>query len=137
MKDYFITDFLNPYFQIGFKEYFKDLDITIKDWDSLFQKMNSEKENVAIIRVSDDHRVIGFIREFWTNSVYRNLGHGASLIAMTENYFLEHKVYKSILTTDTEADFHIKRGYIKDPSYYAKNKDDVYIKILDDFSEYN
>ncbi|NLW41859.1 MAG: GNAT family N-acetyltransferase [Tissierellia bacterium] len=148
MKDYIINDFTDLRFQSSFKEYFKELEIELNNWDSLFKEMNEEKDNFAILRMKDDMVVgfiqfkidtlsnwffeekVGFIREFWINKNIRKEGHGASLLKLAEEHFMENKVYKSILTTDTASKFYIKNGYAFDPSYKALNEDDVYVKIL-------
>lgn len=149
MNDYFITDFFNPLFQTAFKEYFKELDINIKNWNSLFSEMNADKETVAFLRTDSNGKTvgfiqfkkdemknwfftekIGFIREFWVSNDFRRQGQGTALLNLAEHYFIKNDVYKTILTTDTAPDFYIKCGYVKDISYNAKNNDDVYVKSL-------
>lgn len=149
MNDYFITDFLNPLFQSAFKEYFEELGIKIKDWNGMFNEMNEDKENFVFLRVDETEKVvgfiqfkkeeiknwffnekIGFIREFWISNEFRGQGNGTELLSLAENYFVEKEVYKTILTTDTAPDFYVKHGYIRDYSYTANNKDDVYVKLL-------
>ncbi len=149
MKDCVITDFFNPMFQTAFQEYFKELEVKINNWDSLFDEMNKEKDNVAILRITEDNKVIGFIlfkieilknwffeekvgfiREFWISREFRKKGHGSSLLNLAEKYFVKQEVYKSILTTDTAPNFYIKQNYMQDFSYSAKNKDLVFVKLL-------
>lgn len=149
MNDYFITDFSNPLFQTAFKDYFEELGINIKDWNSLFREMNADKETVAFLRTDRTGKSVGFIqfkkeeiknwfftekigfvREFWVAKEFRKQGHGKALLNLTEQYFVENDVYKAILTTNTVPDFYVKRGYVKDISYSAKNNYDVYVKIL-------
>ncbi len=48
MRYELLDDFENPEFIIAFKRYFAELDISVKDWDSLFSCMNNE-ENFAIV----------------------------------------------------------------------------------------
>lgn len=149
MNDYFITDFLNPLFQTAFKDYFKELGVNVKDWNSLFHEMNADKETVAFLRTDSTGKTvgfiqfkkeemknwfftekIGFIREFWVANDFRKQGQGKALLNLAEQYFVENDVYKTILTTNTVPDFYVKRGYVKDISYNAKNNYDVYVKSL-------
>lgn len=62
ITDFFITDFFEPLFQTVFKDYFKELDITIKDWDSLFFEMNADQETVAFLRTDNKGKTVGFIQ---------------------------------------------------------------------------
>ena len=117
MKDYIINDFTDLRFQSSFKEYFKELEIELNNWDSLFKEMNEEKDNFAILRMKDD-MVVGFIQ---------------FKIDTLSNWFFEEKVgfiREFWITTDTASKFYIKNGYAFDPSYKALNEDDVYVKIL-------
>lgn len=149
MKDYYVTDFLNPLFQAAFKEYFSELGVNVKDWEGLFCEMNNDEGTVAYLRTEENGSVvgfvqfqkgemkhwffsesIGFIREFWVSAKFRGQGHGTALLELAENYFLENNICKAILTTDTTPEFYLKRGYIKDCSYQAKNEDEVFVKLL-------
>ena len=148
MNDYLITDFLNPLFQTAFKEYFKELGVNVRDWNSLFCEMNADKETVAFLRTDSNGKTvgfiqfkkdemknwfftekIGFIREFWVANDFRGHGQGTDLLNLAEQYFVENDVHKTILTTNTVPDFYIKRGYVRDISYSAKNTYEVYVKI--------
>ena len=73
---------------------------------------------------------IGFIRECWVSAKFREHGHGSALLELAEKYFLKNNICKAILTTDTTPEFYIKRGYIRDCSYQAKNEDEVFVKLL-------
>ena len=149
MKDYFITDFSNLLFQAAFKEYFSELGVNVKDWDGLFREMNEDEGTAAFLRMEENGSVIGFIlfqkgemkhwffsesigfiREFWVSAKFRGQGHGTALLEFAEKYFVENNVYKTILTTDTTPEFYLKRGYIRDCSYQAKNEDEVFVKLL-------
>ncbi len=149
MKDVFISDFTNPYFQKAFKLYFDDMGIKIDDWESLFSLMINEEDNYAYIRLGEQGEIIGFIqfshinlsnwffiaplgfiREFWIDKAFRNLGYGTDLLVLAEIHFMNNGMDKSILTTETVPEFYEKRGYIKEVTIDAKNKDDVYIKTL-------
>lgn len=150
MKDILISDFLNPVFQEAFQLYFKELGINVKEWDGLFKEMNDEGDNKAYVRMTEDSITVGFImfkpiklsnwffeesmgfiREFWIAEKFRSRGHGSALLQLTETYFLENGICKSILTTDTAERFYISKGYKKDASFAAKNEDDVFIKELE------
>lgn len=149
MKDYYVTDFLNPLFQAAFKEYFSELGVNVKDWEGLFREMNNDEGTAAYLRTEENGSVvgfvqfqmgemkhwffsesIGFIREFWVSEKFRGQGHGTALLKLAEKYFLESNICKAILTTDTTPEFYLKRGYIKDCSYQAKNEDEVFVKLL-------
>ena len=149
IKDVLISDFTTPEFTEMFKRYFTELNVSVKDWEKLFQKMNSEARNFAYIRIGDDGNCIGFIqftimpfsswffesnmgfvRELWIENKYRRRGHGKALLSCAEKFFVNRGVYKSILTTDTATDFYINCGYLKDIDILAKNKDTVFVKNL-------
>lgn len=151
-SDILISDFADPVFQTAFQQYFAELGINVKDWDSLFQEMNEGNEgekNAAYVRRAADGSMVGFIlfipirftswffeetyglvREFWVAEEFRGRGHGSELITLTERNFLESGIYVSILTTDTAERFYKRHGYMKAPGCKAKNEDDVFIKRL-------
>lgn len=147
--DQLIFDFSNLSFQNAFKQYFSDLDISVKDWNVLFKKINDEGDNLAFIRLDENKEVIGFIlfkptvftswffeetygfiREFWVAEKHRNKKHGSELLKIAEQYLYEQGIYSSILTTDTAEHFYLKHGYEKIPGCKAKNDDDVFVKRL-------
>ena len=149
MKNMLIYDFKNPDFQNMFKAYFGELGVSVSNWSRLFKAMNDENRNLAYIRYDENGNPIGFIqftvitfssgffvakagfiREFWVNSEYRNLGHGGELLRLAEGYFISNGVYKSILTTTTAEKFYVRHGYVKDVDITAKNGFDVYVKNL-------
>lgn len=149
-KDTFITDFTDPLFEEAFKKYFSELEITVKDWDGLFQEMNDDEGVAAVIRTAEDGSVMGFImyqpiqftswffeetrgfiREFCIAKEYRNLGHGSQLLKLVEDEFIRQGIRSFILTTDTAEDFYLNHGYKTISSCTAKNKDRVFIKISD------
>lgn len=148
-SDVLISNFSDPLFKTAFQTYFSELGITVKDWDGLFQEMNDEGDNRAFVRTTPNGSIIGFIlfmptkftnwffdgscgfiREFWISESYRNAGHGAALLRLTEGYFKEHGIYTSILTTDTAQRFYLKHGYQKAPGCKAKNRIEVFMKQL-------
>lgn len=148
-SDVLISDFSDPLFQTAFQTYFSELGIAVKDWDGLFREMNEEGDNQAFVRTAKDGSIIGFlqfkpttftswffeetcgfIREFWISKAYRSAGHGAALLRRAENYFKEHGMYTSILTTDTAERFYRKHGYQKAPGCKAKNENAVFLKPL-------
>lgn len=149
MKNVLITDFKEACFQQAFQKYFKELGIQVNNWEGLFEEMNSEGDNKAYVRLTEENEIVGFIqfklikltnwffeerlgfvREFWIADQYRNDGHGSALLDLAEEYFVENGIFKSILTTDTAEKFYLNRGYQKDLSYKALNEDFVYIKEL-------
>ncbi len=52
MNDIIITDFQDERFIVAFKKYFIELGIEVSHWDGLFQQMNEEQGNLAIVRFS-------------------------------------------------------------------------------------
>ena len=148
-RDRRISDFSSPLFQTAFQQYFTELGITVRDWNGLFNEMNEEGDNEAILRTAEDDSIIGFImfrpvkfsswffeetcgfiREFWIAKEYRGQGHGASLLQMTEDRFREQGICTSILTTDTAERFYLQHGYEPAPGCRAKNEDQVFVKRL-------
>lgn len=146
IENLFITDFENPCFTQAFKTYFSELGIRIKNWDKLWEEMNSDS-NFAFIKVIDNRKALGFIqcqiiksqswffeekcgfiREFWVDKEHRNLGYGSELLSLAENYFYENNIKRYILTTDTAENFYIKNGYKKRTDIIAKNKMTVFVK---------
>ena len=149
-KDTLITEFKDPLFKSAFQEYFSELGIQVKDWDSLFTEMDEDGENAAYVRTSEDGTLVGFImfipivftswffestcgfiREFWIRESHRNQGHGAHLLDLAESFFRDKGITYTILTTDTVRDFYVKRGYFAAPGIKARNQDDVFVKRLD------
>lgn len=59
--DELISDFSNPVFQNGFKQYFSELDVKVENWDDLFRQINDDKDNLAFVRVNENKDIIGFI----------------------------------------------------------------------------
>ncbi|MBP3701420.1 MAG: GNAT family N-acetyltransferase [Lachnospiraceae bacterium] len=150
-RDIFITNFSDKAFQEAFRQYFAELDVSVRDWDGLFREMNAEGTNRAYVRVTENGDVVGFIffapimmqswffempmgfiREFWVSQLYRNAGHGSELLRLAEEYFLDHDISRTILTTDTAEEFYRRRGYGKASDIRAKNQDDVFVKQLGD-----
>ena len=151
-SDILISDFIDPVFQGAFRQYFMEVGIHVKDWDGLFREMNEGNEgekNAAYVRKGPDGSAIGFIlfipirftswffeetcgfiREFWVTEESRGRGHGGELLALAEQYFLEHGICTSILTTDTAERFYERHGYVRAPGSRAKNQDDVFVKRL-------
>ena len=148
--DTYIKDFTDPLFEEAFKKYFSELEITVKDWDGLFQEMNDDEGVAAVIRTAEDGSVMGFImyqpiqftswffeetrgfiREFWIAKEYRNQGHGSQLLKLVEDEFIRQGIRSFILTTDTAEDFYLNHGYKTVSNCTAKNKDRVFIKISD------
>ena len=144
-----INEFNNRFFQQVFKEYLKELDMEVHDWDTLFVSMNSQGGNLAYLLFNNgeclgfiqfrieqtEHWFItekfGFIREFWIRPDDRNNGFGKTLLKKAEEYFVEQGICKTLLTTDTAAAFYVKNGYKEVKSYKALNDDSVYSKNLD------
>ena len=149
VTDTLISDFTDPAFRTAFRQYFGEMGITVSDWDGLFREMNGEGTNLAWLRQAADGGVIGFLqfqpmawdswfftgtcgflREFWVAETDRNRGHGAALLRLTEDYFVEQGILTCILTTDTAEPFYRAHGYLPAPACRAKNGDPVLVKRL-------
>lgn len=61
IKDILIDDFNDPDFKAMFKRYSTELNVKVKEWNKLFDLMNSEKRNSAYIRYQNGI-AIGFIQ---------------------------------------------------------------------------
>ena len=148
-KDVLIADHTDPRFVEAFKQYFGELGINVQDWDGLFEEMNGTEGNRSYVRYGENGDVVGFIqfvpvelenwffrersgfiREFWVSGEYRKMGHGSELLGLAERYFADNGIRKVLLTTDTAAEFYEAKGYKRDVSYTAKNKDDVFVKEI-------
>lgn len=147
----FIKDYFDERFTNCFKKYFAELGLTIKNWDGLFEEMNScrIKDKFETILLLDRNEPIGFIqfqcetfmnwffqesagfiREFWIAEKYRNQGYGTKLMNLSFSYFQEKDIHKVLLTTDTAEDFYERKGFKKDLSYSAKNNLPTYVKNI-------
>ncbi len=150
-QDIKITDFTDPRFQEAFKQYFAEMNITVRNWDGMFQEMNHDEDrvNVAYLRLGENGETVGFIqfcemdvkswffsmkagfiREFWIAPSDRGMGHGRGLLRLTEETFAEMGIHYTILTTDTAPGFYEKNGYEKHTEITALNKDEVFVKRL-------
>ena len=145
-----LSDFTDPRFRSAFQSYFAELDISVKDWDGLFQEMNDEGNNFAYLLLDESGETLGFIqfqvtgfsnwffeepfgfiREFWVAPAHRRQGYGKTLLRLAEAYFAEHGMYRVILTPDDNAvNFYLTNGYEKAPGIRAKNKMEVFVKTL-------
>lgn len=149
-KDIFITDFFNPMFTDMFKLYFSELGMDIKDWNGLFEEMNTRNGgNCAYIRVCGDNPIgfiqftavtlenwffkerLGFIREFWVQKELRRQGHGSALCSLAEKYFFDNGIRRIVLTAEEkEKGFYFKRGYRVCGGIEAKNDMDVWVREI-------
>ena len=148
--DTLIRDFSDLRFQAAFQRYFAELGLAVRDWDGLWREMDAEGDNAAFLRTRPDGAAVGFIqfrptlftswffeetygfiREFWIDPALRGQGHGTALLAMAEAYFLDHRMYTAILTTDTAPEFYARHGYMRAIGCRAKNGDNVYVKRLE------
>lgn len=149
-KDIFITDFFDPMFTDMFKRYFSELGMDVKDWNGLFEEMNTRNGgNCAYIRVCGDNPIgfiqftavtlenwflkerLGFIREFWVQKELRRQGHGSALCSLAEKYFFDNGIRRIVLTAEeTEKEFYFKRGYRICGGMAAKNDMDVWVREI-------
>ncbi len=148
-QDILMDDFTQREFCQVFQLYFQELGLAVKDWDALFQEMNSDgRENRAFVRKDGGQTVgfiqfcpmelaswfftqrVGFVREFWVAPAYRGHGHGAQLLTQAENWFIGMDIHRILLTTDTVPGFYEHMGYHLDKSFKANNHDMVYVKEM-------
>lgn len=141
-----IDSFRDDRFENAFKTYFAELSVTVRDWDGLFSEMD-ESGSFAFVML-DGCRTVGFImlqqigfesyffaeqcgfvRELWIDGEYRHRGLGSKLLSSAEEYF-GGTVSRMILTTDTAEEFYLKNGYSKAVGIDARNKDDVFVKLI-------
>lgn len=144
-----LSEFTDLRFRAAFQAYFAELGIAVRDWDGLFREMDEEKINRAYLSLNGDGGAVGFlqfqltafsnwffeepfgfIREFWVAPGYRRQGYGRALLRMTEDCFMEHGAYRSILTADDAVGFYLANGYEKAPGVQAKNEMEVLVKVL-------
>lgn len=72
----------------------------------------------------------GFIREFWIRADLRRQGHGSALLHQAEDWLRQQGCLCVLLTTDTAPGFYLRHGYSLKKGVEARNKDDVYVKVL-------
>lgn len=146
----FLSDFTDPRFQAAFQTYFCELDISVNDWNGLFQEMNEEGNNLACLLLNGEgaadgflqfqmtafsnwffEEPFGFVREFWVAPALRRQGNGSMLLELAEGYFREHGAHRALLTADPDAvGFYLARGYQRAPGIRAKNSMEVFGKTL-------
>ena len=141
-----IRDYNDADFQEAFKAYFAELGVQVTNWEGLFEQMTDEGVP-AIVRRDEQGAMVGFIqfgridmtswffedrygfiREFWVAPECRGKGQGSALLEQAEAFFRKQGVVKMILTTETAAEFYLKRGYRRDEAVVAKNRNPVYVK---------
>ena len=148
MKIICIKDFKDPLFCNAFKMYFKELKIEVKDYESLFNEMNEEGNNLAYICANQDEILgfiqfqenqfenwffkekFGYIREFWVRQDVRNQGLGTKLLHECETYFKSQGIERILLTSDEAISFYEKKGYRLSRSCKAINQDQVLSKNI-------
>lgn len=147
-KDLLISDFSDSVFRGMFKRYFAELNVPVKNWDGLFEEMNThDGGNLAYVRFCGDEPAgfiqfkpvtlenwffkerLGFIREFWVDKKFRKHGQGTALLSLTERYFKDSGIHRIILTADeSEQPFYLNRGYRIVKTIEAKNEMTVLVK---------
>lgn len=144
-----IRDYSDPAFQKAFRQYFQELGVSVSNWDGLFAQMTDDG-CACFIRRDEADRIIGFIQfsklsmtswffedrcgfvqEFWVAPECRRQGHGAALLAQTEEWFRRQGICRMILTTDTAEKFYLRHGYRRDVSIVAKNRAPVFVKEME------
>ncbi len=71
-----VKDFTDPLFCDAFTQYFKELEIHVDDWNTLFAQMNDDGDNIAYVLKKED-KIIGFIQfkeEMLSNWFFKRKG---------------------------------------------------------------
>ncbi len=149
-KDLLISDFTDPMFQAIFKEYFAEIGVNVRDWEGLWEEMNTQNGgNSAYIRTYKNEPAgfiqfaeitmeswflkekWGFIREFWVAKGFRGQGQGTELLSLAEKYFKDKGIRRIVLTAEEkEQQFYLNRGYKICESIEAKNNMTVSVKNM-------
>ena len=147
-KTILLNDHTDPRFRAAFQVYFAELGITVRNWEELFQEMNTSPDTFVLLLTEEEKTVgflqfsltcmenwffempVGFVREFWIGEKHRRKGHGKSLLQQAEQYFYSKNIQRVMLTTDQAPDFYLHMGYERAPDIRAKNGDEVFIKTL-------
>ncbi len=147
--DVLMHDYSDAAFQAAFRAYFEELGHHLENWEGLFQEMMAAADTYTCLRRNEAGEVVGFIqftplemsswffsarcgfiREFWIRPDLRCQGHGSDLLRQAEAWFREQGCSYVLLTTDTAPDFYRRQGYSLQQGLKARNKDDVYAKVL-------
>ncbi|MBR4082517.1 MAG: GNAT family N-acetyltransferase [Clostridia bacterium] len=138
----------NPSLRQAFRDYFAELGVTVRDWDSLFDEIDRSGRKF-LVRRDEQAQITGFLlflqREmtcgFYTTDVgcieelyvvpaRRQRGHGQSLLAAAETRFRADGCGYMLLTSDDAGAFYARCGYHPAPRIRAKNGDPVFVKPL-------
>lgn len=150
-SDTLMTDMTDVSLQAAFRAYYGELGVQVTNSAGLFEEIGASPD-CLFVRRDGEGRVIGFllfammdassagrgffttrlgcVEEFWVAAEHRRQGHGAALLRLTEEHFVEMGCAYAILTTDTAARFYERHGYRLQRGIAAKNKADVYVKPL-------
>ena len=149
--DVLLENCADPALQAAFRAYYGELGVQVTDWAGLFEEISASPD-CLFVRRDGEGRVIGFllfammdaasagrgffttrlgcVEEFWVAAEHRRQGHGAALLRLTEEHFVQMGCAYAILTTDTAARFYERHGYRLQRGIAARNKADVYVKPL-------
>lgn len=144
-----VKDFTDPLFCDAFMQYFKELEIHVDDWNTLFAQMNDDGDNIAYVLKKEDKIIgfiqfkeeilsnwffkekVGFVREFWVRDDKRHQGYGSALLEACEQYLKKQKIHRVLLTSDPDAQrFYLHYGYHKREDIHALNELPVYVKEI-------
>ena len=147
--DVLMHDYSDAAFQAAFRAYFEELGHHLENWEGLFQEMMEAADTYTCLRRNEAGEVVGFvqfttmemsgwffrvkcgfIREFWIAPPLRRQGHGSELLRLAEEWLRQQNCCYVLLTTDTAPDFYRRHGYRLQPGIEARNRDDVYLKVL-------
>lgn len=146
-------NFHDSYFKKAFREYFKEIGISLNDDTDVFDLITKSQEEegmrclgmcanedvVGFIMFQVEHMKsnffkedLGFIREFWVKKEYRLKGIGTKLFQEVVKEFESLEVKKLILTYEKSAlGFYNKLGFKLDLSYTALNEENCIIKKIE------
>ena len=152
MEIFELSDFYDPRFQQAFRAYFLEIGVNLREDTDVFDHIaeSFEKENMHTFVLGDENSLAGFImvqpeclkgsffeertgfiRELWVAPSGRHLGYGSQLLEKAENFFRVKRISKLILTYEEDAlPFYLKKGFMPDGSYEAKNNGKILIKLL-------
>lgn len=150
----FIKDYYSKEFKEIFIEYFAGFGIEISEDCEVFDDItkSAEEGEQTLAYVNEENKIaafimfqidefestsnffkerVGFIREFYVKKDIQRKGLGSKLLNETIDYFKGKGVNKLILTYDEDAEeFYLKKGFMHDNSYKAKNDEGCMIKLI-------
>ena len=148
-----ISDYYDPKFTASFREYFKELGISLKEDSDVFDEITKSAldEGTKTLVCLKSNSIIGFVmyqedimksktaffserfvflREVYIQKEYRNKGIGTELLTKVFLYCKEIGVSKILLTTKSAFEFYSNQGFYIDSSITAINNMQVMVKDI-------